>query len=88
MIIAAAAITVLAGMAWEQGLSSAVLWQRWTVLIGLALLGVWLGHRGAHLPDHHGCRRQQRAVHRAAGRAGHHRRAVGAACGDRLADPR
>jgi len=48
MIIAAAAITVLAGMAWEQGLSSAVLWQRWTVLIGLALLGVWLGHRGAH----------------------------------------
>ncbi len=48
MIIAVAAITVLAGMAWEQGLSSAVLWQRWTVLIGLALLGVWLGHRAAH----------------------------------------
>lgn len=48
MIITVAASTVLAGMAWEQRLSSAVLWQRWTVLIGLALLGVWLGHRVAH----------------------------------------
>jgi uncharacterized membrane protein YfcA len=48
MIITVAASTVLAGMAWEGRLSSAVLWQRWAVLIGVALLGVWLGHRVAH----------------------------------------
>ena len=48
MIIATAATTVLAGMAWEGRLSSEVLWQRWAALIGLALTGVWLGHRLAH----------------------------------------
>ena len=48
MIITVAATTVLGGMAWEGRLSSEVLWQRWTVLIGVALLGVWLGHRVAH----------------------------------------
>ena len=48
MIITVAASTVLAGMAWEGRLSSPVIWQRWTVLIGLALAGVWLGHRAAH----------------------------------------
>lgn len=48
MIITVAAATVLGGMAWEGRLSSDVLWQRWTVLIGVALLGVWLGHRVAH----------------------------------------
>ena len=48
MIITVAASTVLAGMAWDGRLSSPVIWQRWTVLIGLALVGVWLGHRAAH----------------------------------------
>jgi len=48
MIIAAAASTVLAGMAWDGQLASDLLWQRWTGLIGVALLGVWLGHRLAH----------------------------------------
>ena len=48
MIITVAAATVLGGMAWEGRLSSTLLWQRWTVLIGVALLGVWLGHRVAH----------------------------------------
>ncbi len=48
MIITVAASTVLVGMAWEGRLSSAVLWQRWTMLIGVALAGVWLGHRVAH----------------------------------------
>lgn len=48
MIITVAASTVLVGMGWEGRLSSAVLWQRWAVLIGVALLGVWLGHRVAH----------------------------------------
>ena len=48
MIIAVTAMTVLLGMAWEGRLSSGWIWQRWTVLIGVALLGVWLGHRVAH----------------------------------------
>ena len=48
MIITVAASTVLLGMSWEGRLSSVVLWQRWGVLIGLALAGVWLGHRVAH----------------------------------------
>jgi uncharacterized membrane protein YfcA len=48
MIIAAAASTVLAGMAWDGQLASDLLWQRWTGLIGVAILGVWLGHRLAH----------------------------------------
>jgi uncharacterized protein len=48
MIITVAASTVLAGMAWDGRLSSAVLWQRWGMLIGVALAGVWLGHRVAH----------------------------------------
>jgi uncharacterized membrane protein YfcA len=48
MIITVAASTVLFGMAWEGRLSRAVIWQRWAVLIGVALLGVWLGHRVAH----------------------------------------
>jgi hypothetical protein len=48
MIITVAASTVLAGMAWDGRLSSGLLWERWTVLIGVALTGVWLGHRVAH----------------------------------------
>ena len=48
MIITVAASTVLAGMGWEGRLSSDLLWQRWLVLIGVALTGVWLGHRVAH----------------------------------------
>ncbi len=48
MIITVAASTVLAGMGWEGRLSSEVLWQRWLVLMGVALCGVWLGHRLAH----------------------------------------
>jgi uncharacterized membrane protein YfcA len=48
MIITVAASTVLAGMAWDGRLSSAVIWQRWSVLMGVALAGVWLGHRIAH----------------------------------------
>lgn len=48
MIITVAATTVLSGMAWEGRLSDGWLWQRWTVLMGVALLGVWLGHRLAH----------------------------------------
>ena len=48
MIITVAASTVLAGMAWDGRLASTLLWQRWTVLIGVALRGVWLGHRVAH----------------------------------------
>ena len=48
MIITVAASTVLLGMSWEGRLSSVVLWQRWGVLIGVALAGVWLGHRVAH----------------------------------------
>ncbi len=48
MIITVAASTVLAGMAWDGRLGSAVLWQRWGMLIGVALLGVWIGHRVAH----------------------------------------
>ena len=35
-------------MGWEGRLSSDLLWQRWLVLIGVALCGVWLGHRVAH----------------------------------------
>jgi hypothetical protein len=48
LIISVAAATVLLGMAWEGRLSSGWIWQRWTVLIFVALLGVWLGHRLAH----------------------------------------
>lgn len=48
LIISVTAATVLLGMAWEGRLSSGWIWQRWTVLIGVALLGVWLGHRVAH----------------------------------------
>ena len=48
MIISVAAATVLVGMAWEGRMSSGWIWGRWTVLIGVALLGVWLGHRLAH----------------------------------------
>ena len=48
MIITVAASTVLAGMGWEGRLSSELLWQRWAVLSGVALTGVWLGHRVAH----------------------------------------
>jgi hypothetical protein len=48
MIITLAASTVLAGMGWEGRLSSDLIWQRWLVLIGVALTGVWLGHRVAH----------------------------------------
>ncbi len=48
LVIAVAAATVLLGMAWEGRLSSGWIWQRWTVLIAVALTGVWLGHRMAH----------------------------------------
>lgn len=48
LVITVAAATVLLGMAWEGRLSSDWIWQRWTVLIGVALAGVWLGHRMAH----------------------------------------
>ena len=43
MIIAVAASTVLVGMAWDGRLTNDLLWQRWSVLIGVSLLGVWLG---------------------------------------------
>jgi uncharacterized membrane protein YfcA len=48
MVITVAASTVLLGMGWDGRLSSGLLWQRWGVLIGVALIGVWLGHRVAH----------------------------------------
>lgn len=48
MIISVSAATVLVGMAWDGRLSSELLWHRWMVLIGVALVGVWLGHRLAH----------------------------------------
>jgi uncharacterized protein len=48
MVIATAAATVLLVMALDGRLSSGQLWQRWSVLIGIALAGVWLGHRVAH----------------------------------------
>jgi hypothetical protein len=48
MVIATAAATVLGVMAVDGHLSSGVLWARWSVLIGVALTGVWLGHRVAH----------------------------------------
>lgn len=48
MIITVAASTVLLGMAFDGRLASGLLWQRWSVLIGVALLGVWLGHRLSH----------------------------------------
>ena len=48
LIISVTAATVLLGMAWEGRLSSGWIWQRWTLLIGVALLGVWLGHRLAN----------------------------------------
>jgi uncharacterized membrane protein YfcA len=47
MVITVAASTVLLGMGWDGRLSSGLLWQRWGVLIGVALIGVWLGHRVA-----------------------------------------
>ena len=40
MIISVAAATVVVGMAWEGRMSSGWIWGRWTVLIGVALLGV------------------------------------------------
>ncbi len=45
MVITVAASTVLTGMALEGRLSNPVLWSRWSVLMGVALMGVWLGHR-------------------------------------------
>ncbi len=45
MIITVAASTVLMGMAWDGRLTSPLLWARWSVLVGLAFAGVWLGHR-------------------------------------------
>lgn len=51
LVIALAATTVLLGMLWEGRLASGWLWQRWSVLIAVALFGVWLGHRLArHVP--------------------------------------
>ena len=48
MVMAVAVLTVLSGMAWDDRLSQAALWQRWLLLILPALAGVWLGHRLAH----------------------------------------
>lgn len=48
MVIVAAVIAVLAGMAVDGRLASPTLWQRWGLLIVPALAGVWLGHRLAH----------------------------------------
>lgn len=48
LVILVAAATVLLGMAWNGRLSVELIWQRWSVLIGAALCGVWLGHRMAH----------------------------------------
>lgn len=48
MVIAIAATTVLLVMTLDGRLGSGLLWQRWTVLIGVALMGVWLGHRLAY----------------------------------------
>jgi uncharacterized protein len=48
MVIATAAATVLLMMALEGRLSNGLLWERWSVLIGVALTGVWLGHQVAH----------------------------------------
>lgn len=48
MVIVAAVVAVLAGMAVDGRLASSALWQRWCVLIVPALIGVWLGHRLAH----------------------------------------
>jgi hypothetical protein len=54
MIITVAASTVLVGMAWEGQLSHAVIWERFAILIGLALAGVGLGHRlASRLPVAH-----------------------------------
>lgn len=48
MVMAAAVLTVLTGMAFDGRLSEPVLWQRWGLLIVPALLGVWFGHQLAH----------------------------------------
>lgn len=32
-------------MGWDGRLSGEPIWQRWSVLIGVALGGVWIGHR-------------------------------------------
>lgn len=48
MIMTVAAMTVLGGMALDGRLSSPVLWQRWSVLMPVALVGVMLGHRLSH----------------------------------------
>lgn len=45
LVITVAAATVLLGMGWEGRLSGDAIWQRWSVLIGVALGGVWIGHR-------------------------------------------
>lgn len=43
MMLAIGAVLVVMGLAGR--LSSALLWQRWSVLVGLALAAVWAGHR-------------------------------------------
>ena len=48
MVITVAVLTVLSGMALDGRLSQPALWQRWSMLIVPALIGVWLGHRLAH----------------------------------------
>lgn len=45
LVIAVAACTVLLAMGLSGRLSHAVLWQRWAVLLCVALLGVVIGHR-------------------------------------------
>lgn len=45
LVIAVAACTVLLAMGLSGRLSHAVLWQRWAVLLCVALLGVAIGHR-------------------------------------------
>lgn len=45
LLIAISACTVLATMGFSGRLSHALLWQRWAVLIGIALIGVAIGQR-------------------------------------------
>lgn len=45
LVIAISACTVLATMGASGGLSDAGLWQRWLILIAVALVGVVIGHR-------------------------------------------
>ncbi len=48
LVIAVSACTVLATMGVAGRLNDSTLWQRWLILIGIALFGVAIGHRLAH----------------------------------------